>query len=415
MEVKKKAAVVGAGISGLVAARSLRDRYRVTVYEKEDRPGGLIRCREVQGSLFHTCGGHVFNSRRQDVLDWFWGLFDRDCSFVKADRNACIVMPDGSTVGYPVEDHLYQLPEAVQRASIREFATMMGRQEKPQAAHFADFLEQTFGKTLYDLYFRPYNEKIWRRPLAEVSLDWLAGKLPMPSPEDVFFHNFSHQEEKSFVHASFWYPRQGGSQFLADTLAEGLDIRYGSSIDKIVNRDGKWRIGDDFYDIVVYTGNVRRIPELVEGVSVDGLEKELQSLLSHGTTSVFCEIDPVPYTWIYLPDGEYDAHRIICTGNFSINNNAPGRLTATVEFTDEISLKEVEDQLKRIPLHPKYLDHCYTPCSYPIQTQDTRGVVRELKERLSPKGFYLTGRFAEWEYYNMDVAAGAALDLAARL
>ena len=25
--------------------------------------------------------------------------------------------------------------------------------------------------------------------------------------------------------------------------------------------------------------------------------------------------------------------------------------------------------------------------------------------------FYLTGRFADWEYYNMDVAMGAAMDL----
>jgi Protoporphyrinogen oxidase len=237
----------------------------------------------------------------------------------------------------------------------------------------------------------------------------LAGKLPTPSPEEVFLHNFTHQEEKAFVHASFWYPRRGGSQFLADTLAEGLDIRYGASIDKIVYRDGKWRIGNDLYDIVVYTGNVRGIPALVEGVSVDGLEKELQALPFHGTTAVFCEINPVPYTWVYLPDGAYDAHRIICTGNLSKENNASGRLTATVEFTDAVSRVDIEDQLKRIPLNPKYLDHCFTACSYPVQTHATRGLVRELKDRLHPKGFYLTGRFAEWEYYNMDVAAGAAM------
>jgi protoporphyrinogen oxidase len=411
----KKAAVIGAGISGMVTARSLRDRYRVTVFEKEDRPGGLIRCREVQGSLFHTCGGHVFNSRRQDVMDWFRGLFDWDCSFVKADRNACIVMPDGSVVGYPVEDHLYQLPEAAQRAAIRDFAAMVRREEKPVATHFAGFLEQTFGKTLCDLYFRPYNEKIWHRPLTEVPLEWLAGKLPMPSPEDVFLHNFTRREERTFVHASFWYPRRGGSQFLADTLADGLDIRYGASVDRMTCHEGKWRIGDEWYDIVVYTGNVRELPAVVEGVSFEGLEKGLLALPFHGTTAVFCEIDPVPYTWVYLPDGAYDAHRIICTGNLSKENNAPGRLTATVEFTEDVSREEIEGQLKRIPLNPKYLDHHFTPCSYPVQTYGTRDLIRELKDRLAPKGFYLTGRFAEWEYYNMDVAAGAAMDLASRL
>lgn len=411
----RKAAVIGAGISGMVTAHSLKDRYQVTLYEKEDRPGGLIRCREVQSSLFHTCGGHVFNSRRQDVMDWFWRIFDRDRSFVRAARNASIMMPDGTTVGYPVEDHLYQLPEAVQRASIRDFAAMMQREGRIPAAHFAGFLEQTFGKTLYELYFRPYNEKIWRCPLTEVPLDWLAGKLPMPSPEEVFLHNFTHQEEKTFVHASFWYPRQGGSQFLADTLAEGLDIRYGADIEKVMYHEGKWRIGNEVYEIVVYTGNVREIPALLDGVSVEGLDQELRALPYHGTTSVFCEIDPVPYTWIYLPDGAYDAHRIICTGNLSKLNNRPGVLTATVEFTDHLPLADILDQLKRIPLNPRYLDHCFTACSYPVQTAATRDLVREVKNRLHPRGFHLTGRFAEWEYYNMDVAAGAAMDLASRL
>lgn len=415
MEDHRRAAVIGAGISGMVTARSLRDRYQVTVFEKEDRPGGLIRCREVQGNLFHTCGGHVFNSRRHDVLDWFWGHFDRSRSFVRVERNAKIVMPDGTVSGYPVEDHLYQLPEAVQRAVIRDFAAMMRGEGKKPAAHFAGFLEQTFGQTLYDLYFRPYNEKIWRRPLEEVPMDWLAGKLPMPSPEEVFLHNFSHREEKTFVHASFWYPRRGGSQFLADTLALGLDIRYGAAIEKLVYREGKWQIGNDLFDIVVYTGNVREVPALLEGVSIEGLDLGLRALPFHGTTSVFCEIDPVPYTWVYLPDGAYEAHRIICTGNLSKENNRPGRLTATVEFTDELPQEDMLDQLKRIPLNPRYLDHCYTACSYPIQTQGTRELVREVKRRLRPCGFYLTGRFAEWEYYNMDVAAGAALDLASGL
>ena len=246
-------------------------------------------------------------------------------------------------------------------------------------------------------------------------MEWLAGKLPMPSPEDVFLHNFTRQEENTFVHASFWYPRRGGSQFLADTLAEGLDIRFRFPIDRIVRRNGKWWIGDEFYDIVVYTGNVREIPGLVDGVSIEGLDGELRTLPSHGTTAVFCEIDPVPYTWVYLPDGAYDAHRIICTGNLSRENNAPGRLTATVEFTDYVSRGDIDSQLRLIPLHPRYLDHCYTPCSYPVQTHATRGLIRALKDRLSPEGFYLTGRFAEWEYYNMDVAAGAAMDLASRL
>lgn len=53
----------------------------------------------------------------------------------------------------------------------------------------------------------------------------------------------------------------------------------------------------------------------------------------------------------------------------------------------------------------------YNQYTYPIQDMNTRFLVKELKSELSPYGFYFTGRFADWEYYNMDVAIGAAMDL----
>ena len=61
-------AIIGAGVSGLTAARILKDRYNVTVYERADKPGGLIRCERIDGSLFHTCGGHVFNTKNPPPL-----------------------------------------------------------------------------------------------------------------------------------------------------------------------------------------------------------------------------------------------------------------------------------------------------------------------------------------------------------
>lgn len=49
-----KVAVIGGGISGLSTARLLNDKgHIVTVYEKEGTPGGLIRCKRVNGSLYH--------------------------------------------------------------------------------------------------------------------------------------------------------------------------------------------------------------------------------------------------------------------------------------------------------------------------------------------------------------------------
>ena len=61
-----KYAVIGAGVSGLsMAGMLLKKGHEVVVYERDSRPGGLIKCTEVQGNLYHRVGGHVFNSGRK--------------------------------------------------------------------------------------------------------------------------------------------------------------------------------------------------------------------------------------------------------------------------------------------------------------------------------------------------------------
>ena len=73
-------------------------------------PGGLIKCTEVQGNLYHRVGGHVFNSRRQEVLDWFWSRFDRERDFVSARRRAVISLEGGASGWiHPIENHLDQI------------------------------------------------------------------------------------------------------------------------------------------------------------------------------------------------------------------------------------------------------------------------------------------------------------------
>ena len=100
--------------------------------------------------------------------------------------------------------------------------------------------------------------------------------------------------------------------------------------------------------------------------------------------------------------------------NIAESNNSElpkGRITATVEFTDAINKEGILENLKRIPLNPKYLDHKFNKYTYPIQDANTRTIINKLKKETSLSNFYFTGRFADWEYYNMDVAIGAAMDL----
>lgn len=408
----KKIAIIGAGVSGLTTAQLLKDKAEVVVYEKENTPGGLIRCERVNGSLFHTCGGHVFNTKNNDVLSWFWKTFNQEADFHKTDRNSVIILPEGKHIPYPIENFVYLLDEHNQRLFIQDLLNIANI-DTAQPKNFQDFLQNRFGNTLYNLYFEPYNKKIWRRNLADVPIDWLAGKLPMPTVEEMIYNNFNRVAEKQFVHSTFYYEKKDGSQFIANKLAEDLTIRYNQCIKKINKIGSKWIVGNEEYDNIVFCGNIKDVPTLITGVNIDEYSSQIDSLQSHGTTVVFCEIDTNPYSWIYLPDDKYEAHRIICTGNFAQTNNAvtnPNRITATVEFTDYISKEYILDNLQNIPLNPTYICHKYNQYTYPIQNEDTRKMIVSLKQKLSDVGFYLTGRFADWEYYNMDVAMAAALN-----
>lgn len=407
----QKIAIIGAGISGLSMAHLLKDRYEVKLLEKESTPGGLVRCKKVDGSLFHICGGHVFNSKFQDVLDWFWKFFNRDEEFVKTDRNSVVFMEDGKHIPYPIENHAYLFGEDTQKAIINDLLYInKSGQNGENAEDFEDFLQQRFGKTLYELYFKPYNMKVWRRDLSAVPLSWLKGKLPMPTVQEIIYNNFNHVEEKKFVHSSFYYEKQGGSQFLVNRLSRGLDIECGEDIQEISYNGSGWKVNGMAFDKVVFCGNIKQLPSLLK-IDLGGYAKEIDALESHGTTSVFCQIDSNPYSWIYLPSQKHESHRIICTGNFSPNNNGQeGITTGTIEFTDYISKDDILDNLTRIPLHPKYLDHHYSKYTYPIQSNDTREMIKNLKAMLAQKSFFMTGRFADWEYYNMDAAIKASMN-----
>lgn len=415
----KKIAIIGAGISGLSSAHFLKDHFNVKVFEKEDRPGGLIKCRRVNGSLFHTCGGHVFNSKRQDVLDWFWSHFNKEDEFKKTDRNSVVFMDGGGKIPYPIENHMYLFDESTQRdffEDLNEIDRVKGLNAKfTDYESFGDFLLWRFGKTLYNLYFQPYNEKVWRRDLTTVPMSWMEGKLPMPTTQEMRDNNANKVEEKAFVHSTFWYEKEGGSQYIADKLAEGLNIEYNSDVNLIEYKKGKWIVCGEEFDKVVFCGNIKDMVYMIKGVDVDAFKIPVEALEYHGTTTVFCEIDKNPYSWIYLPSRHHKSHRIICTGNFSQTNNdisvAEGRITATIEFTDKINKADILDNLKRIPLHPKYIDHIYNKYTYPIQDANTRTMIKELKATLGHSSLFFTGRFADWEYYNMDIAIGAAKDM----
>jgi UDP-galactopyranose mutase len=73
------------------------------------------------------------------------------------------------------------------------------------------------------------------------------------------------------------------------------------------------------------------------------------------------------------------------------------------------------EEIKKLPGNLLPIDHNYEPNSYVIQDHQTRSIISSAKAVLEEQNIYLLGRFAEWEYYNMDKAMEAAFTLGEKL
>lgn len=279
-ESTSKTAIIGAGISGVTAGRVLKEEgIDAILYEKNTTPGGLIRCDWVEDNLFHKVGGHVFNAKDKTVSDWFWKHFDREKEFIKAERNAKILLKE-KVIGYPLENHLYQLEEATVEKITTELLILQakGYNEPYSYPNFEAFLRGNFGDTLYQLYFKPYNEKIWKVDLSTVPMPWLEGKLPMPDYAKIFLNNITRAGEKEMVHSTFYYPKKGGSQFIIDRLAEGLEIKYNTPVEELRYSDGKWQVNNEgLYDQIIYTGDVRRLSSILSIAEINDSNQQINT------------------------------------------------------------------------------------------------------------------------------------------
>lgn len=414
-----KIAIIGAGISGISIAKMLSLNNDVTIFEKAEEAGGLIKCKRVNDCLFHKVGGHVFNSKNHAVHKWFWSFFDQEKEFVKAKRNAKILFQN-DLIGYPIEDHLYSLNKEITSNIISELLEI---NKLPDCSpfdydNFKDFLLRKFGETLCNAYFIPYNSKLWSVDLESVPMKWLDGKLPMPDISDIFSKNILREQEKNMVHSSFYYPKINGSQFIIERLKANLNIQYNREINDIKFIQGDLAIGEYQFNSLIYCGDIRKLPDDIfamldrNGININ----YIKNLKANGTSNLFCETNPTDISWLYIPENFTMAHRIIYTGNFSeTNNRGSKRSTCVVEFSGKVSYEQMCKEIRLLPGDLNPLDYNYEESSYIIHDSNTYNEIEKMKTVLSKKNIYLLGRFAEWEYYNMDKAIESAMMLSDKL
>ena len=102
--------VIGAGITGLTLCKKIREAgiSDVLVLEADNRVGGLCKTEEIEGHQLDIGGGHFFHTKHPEIFEYVFSHLSKS-EFHYYERVSKIEL-EGTTIDYPVESNVWQLP-----------------------------------------------------------------------------------------------------------------------------------------------------------------------------------------------------------------------------------------------------------------------------------------------------------------
>ena len=415
--------IIGAGLAGLCTARGLDKPF--LLLEKEDSPGGLVRSVHSGGSTYDYTGHllHLKDSGLEGLIEEL--LPGR---MAEVERVAGIHAM-GRFLPYPFQANFHPLPRDVVKECLLGYieARETGRSE---LSSFADWAMGTFGGGICRHFMRPYNEKIFRTPLEELTADWVDWSVPRPPLETVIDGALGTSAQGLGYNPSFLYPKQGGIEILPQALASGIEgIRNGVEVVGIDvgSRVATTASGDQIaYATLVNTIPLPRLLGMIEGGGdLGGWIAGLRWVDVFNLNLTLEREAPWPWQWLYLPEPEFRCYRVGVGSNISPALAPPGCCTVYAEVShlpdDEIGEEqtraEVLADLRRLGLlgdetivrnevllriSPAYVIHDR------FRLENIDSIHRWLRER----GIHSIGRYGRWEYSGMKTAMLQGLETA---
>ena len=400
-----KIGILGAGISGMSIAQMLKNSFDVEILERDAEYGGIAKTKNVGGIAYHKIGGHCFNSKFPEVLDFvFDEILDRR-DWHTINRNAVIKLK-GQEISYPIEFAIKQIHSFDADLAIRITRDFLNSKDDGEYENLEEWFRKKFGDELTDMYFLPYNKKIWNRDPKEMSHLWVEGKLPIPDKES-FFKGLISDESDKMPHSAFYYPNTNDQKTFIDALANGLNIELNYQVKSIEFKDSKWVVnGNKHFDLIISTLPLNIIPGLISGAP-DSILSAAKKLKYNKVTTMLWETAGTDRTWTYVPDGENLFHRYIHIGSFF----EPRQNYSITEVVGERTYDEMVDNGKKDPFLLKPIDYNVSDHAYVVFDENYDATTKEIKEYLKDQEIYTLGRFGEWQYYNMDICIKSSLDL----
>jgi len=304
--------ILGAGVTGLAAG--LASGW--PVYEAEQAPGGIcssyylgsgnVRTHNppARGECyrFELGGGHWIFGGERPVIEFIHSL----AAVKRYSRRSAVFFPDGKTlVPYPIQNHLKHFDCQIADKALREMAT--SAIEKRPSRTMAEWLQNSFGPTLCDLFFSPFHEL------------YTAGLWKSIAPQDAYKSpvNLSLAIQGAFNHTNsvgynttFIYPVEGLNAF-TQRMAERCDLRYGKRVVRIDAQSHKVFFADGTairYDRLISSLPLNRMMALTAlevGVRPDPSPSVL--VINIGAQKgTRCPTEH----WVYLPSSNCGFHRV---------------------------------------------------------------------------------------------------------
>ncbi len=432
-----KTAILGAGVSGLALARFLVEgglsKSDVTLFEAGSKPGGLCESKQVDGFTYDTAGGHILFSKDAAAMQWMKDAAGGDDAFVRRDRNTKIRFDD-RWVHYPFENGLGDLPKEVNFDCLKGYVEAWHRRKVDGSDAPGDFkrwIRWRFGDGIAEHFMDPYNAKIWKRPLEELTSGWVAGRVPDAPIEDVLRASIGIRTEGYLHQAIFFYPKHGGFQAITDGLASTLSdrIRLSTPVTSVVKGRAGWRVNGEEFDQVVNTIAMNLLPDIVEGIPV-GIAKAMRGLAHNSITTILLALDREEHpdlSWVYFPQTKQGpANRITYMSNYSPGNapaqktsflcevtNPPGERAPAGIVDDVVRGMEVAGLVRKDEI--LFTDtswHRFAYIVYDHELDSRREASLGWCERA---GIVALGRFGHYDYFNSDQCVIAARAVSAKL
>ncbi len=433
-----KTAILGAGVSGMALARTMIERgfdaSDVHLFEAGPVVGGLCRSKTVDGYTYDVTGGHILFSKDAGVMQWMKDCAGGDDAFVKRDRNTKIRFGD-RWVHYPFENGIGDLPDDVNFECLRGYVDAWHRRKMDGSEAPADFkswIHWRFGEGIARHFMDPYNEKIWKRPLEDITSGWVAGRVPDAPIDDVLRASIGIRTEGYVHQAIFYYPKKGGFQAITDGIGGTLTdrVRLNTPVESVVRHGEGWRVNGEDFDRVVNTIPMNELPGIVDGIPGDVADC-MRGLAFNNITCFLLALDRAEHpnlSWVYFPHHEQGpANRITYMSNYSPGNAPEGKTSFLCEVTSPggrpFAGKELEDDVvdgmvyaglvsRDEILFTDRTDTKYAYIVYDHHLDERRRVSIEWCEQ---NGIHPLGRFGHYDYFNSDQCVIASRALAEKL